>query len=78
MVMDNMKAIASFLFQNLAMLCLLLGQEHWDELHDRSGKIVPKVAGGGGPQFLKVLKKNLWVGVPLLEGGAPRLFSHPG
>lgn len=50
------------------MPCLLLGQEHYDELHDHSGKIVPKVAGGSGPQFLKVLRNNLWVGIHMLEG----------
>ena len=66
--MDNTKAIVDFLFRELAMPCLLLGQEHCDDLHDLGGKIVPKVGGGRGPQFLKVLKKNLWVGVPMLEG----------
>jgi hypothetical protein len=50
------------------MPCLLLDQEHYDELHDCNGKIVPKVPRGGGPQFLKVLKLNLWVGVHMLEG----------
>lgn len=68
MLMDNTKAVVSFLFRELAMPCLLLGQEHCDDLYDRSGKIVPKVGGGRGPQFLKVLRKNLWVGVPMLEG----------
>jgi hypothetical protein len=68
MLMDNTKAVVSFLFRELAMPCLLLGQEHCDDLYDRSGKIVPKVGGGPGPQFLKVLRKNLWVGVPMLEG----------
>ena len=68
MLMDNTKAITCFLFQELAMPCLLLGQEHCDELYDHSGKIIPNVTGGGGPQFLKILMKNLWVGVPMLEG----------
>ena len=75
--MDNTKAITSFLFGALAMLCLLLSQEHYDELHDRSGKIVPKVAGGGGPQFLKALTKNLWVGVPMLDGVPHGCFPTP-
>ena len=76
--MDNMKAIASFFFQELAMPCLLLGQEHCDELHDRSGKTVPNVRGGGGPQFLKVLMKNLWVGVHVLEGVPHGCLPTPG
>ena len=66
--MDSTKAIVGFLFQDLAIPSLFLGQEHCDDLIDRSGKIVPKVGGGRGPQFLKVLRKNLWVGVPMLEG----------
>ncbi len=77
MVMDNTKAIVSFLFRDLAMPCMILGQEHCDELHDRSGRVVPKVAGGGGPQFLKVLRKNLWVGVPMLEGVPHGCFPTP-
>ena len=56
------------LFVELAMPCLLLNQKHCDDLHDRSGKIVPKVGGDHGPQFQNILKKNLWVGVPMLEG----------
>jgi len=68
MLMDNTEAIVGFLFRELARPCLILGQEACDELRDRSGKVVPKVAGGGGQQFLKVLKRNLWVGVPVLEG----------
>jgi hypothetical protein len=66
MLINNTKAIVGFLFQELAMPCLLLSQEHCDDLHDRNGK--PKVGGGRGPQFQNILKKNLWVGVPMLEG----------
>ena len=57
-----------FPFRELAMPYLLLGEEQCDDLHDRVGKIVPKVRGGRGLQFLKVLKKNLWMGIPMLEG----------
>ena len=68
MVLDNTEPIVRFLFRDLPSPCLVLGQEACDELFDDKGVPVPKFGGGGGQQFLKVLKSKLWVGIPLLEG----------
>ena len=68
MVLDNTEPIVRFLFAGLPSPCLVLGQEACDELFDERGAPVPKFGGGGGQQFLKVLRSRLWVGVPRLEG----------
>lgn len=44
---------------------LIFGQEFCNELPVERGMLVPKVDGGGGQQFLKVLKSNLWVPIPI-------------
>jgi hypothetical protein len=68
MVLENTEPIVSFLFHGLEPPCLVLGQESCDELLDDRGRPIPKVGGGGGQQFLKVLKSRLWDIVPTLRG----------
>ena len=67
MVLANTEPIVSFLFHGLAPPCLVLGQESCDDLHDERGRPIDKVGGGGGQQFLKVLKSKLWDVVPTLR-----------
>ena len=68
MVLENTEPIVAFLFRGLSPPCLILGQESCNELLDEKGRLVPKIGGGGGQQFLKVLNSNLWVPVPTLHG----------
>lgn len=37
-------------------------------MFNKRGALVPKFGGAGGQQILKVLRINLWVGVPWFKG----------
>ena len=67
MVLDNTEPIVRFLFSGLPGPCMVLGQEACEELFDEKGVPVPKFGGGGGQQFLKVLRTKLWDVVPRLD-----------